>query len=59
MTTAVSRPTIPAPEFEERRRRLREKMAEAGVDVFVAYSDDRAAFGQQHARYLFDYQPHF
>jgi Xaa-Pro aminopeptidase len=27
--------------------------------VFIAYSDDRATFGQQHARYLFNYQPHF
>jgi Xaa-Pro aminopeptidase len=34
-------------------------MAAEGIDAFVAYSDDRATFGQQHARYLFDYQPHF
>jgi Xaa-Pro aminopeptidase len=57
--TATGSPVIPAAEFEGRRRRLREKMAAAEIDVFVAYSDDRATFGQQHARYLFDYQPHF
>ncbi len=28
-------------------------------DVFIAYSDDRATYGQQHARYLFNYQPSF
>jgi Xaa-Pro aminopeptidase len=55
----AARPAIPAEEFEERRRRLREKMVVEQIDVFVAYSDDRATFGQQHARYLFDYQPHF
>ena len=35
------------------------RMAREGIDLFIAYSDDRAAFGQQHARYLFNYQPHF
>lgn len=34
-------------------------MAAERLDAFVAYSDDRATFGQQHARYLFNYQPHF
>jgi len=34
-------------------------MAAQRLDAFVAYSDDRATFGQQHARYLFNYQPHF
>ena len=57
--TEARQPTIPAAEFEERRRRLRERMADDRIDVFIAYSDDRAAYGQQHARYLFNYQPHF
>jgi Xaa-Pro aminopeptidase len=52
-------PTIPLDEFKDRQRRLRERMQAEQVDLFVAYSDDRAAFGQQHARYLFNYQPHF
>ena len=34
-------------------------MAKEGVDLFLAYSDDRATYGQQHSRYLFNYQPHF
>lgn len=55
----MSSPRIPPVEFVDRRRRLRERMAAERIDVFVAYSDDRATFGQQHARYLFDYQPHF
>lgn len=57
--TANERPIIPASEFEHRRQQLRERMASDGIDAFVAYSDDRATFGQQHARYLFNYQPHF
>lgn len=52
-------PTIPEAEFKSRRDLLRAAMANERIDVFIAYSDDRAAFGQQHARYLFNYQPHF
>jgi len=52
-------PTIPEAEFAARRDRLRAAMAREGISLFVAYSDDRAAFGQQHSRWLFDYQPHF
>jgi Xaa-Pro aminopeptidase len=52
-------PTIPEAEFEARRARLRTAMAREEIDLLIAYSDDRAAFGQQHARWLFDYQPHF
>ena len=52
-------PTIPEAEFETRRDLVRAAMAREGIDLFIAYSDDRAAFGPQHARYLFNYQPHF
>ena len=52
-------PTIPEAEFATRRDLLRAGMAMEGIDLFIAYSDDRAAYGQQHSRYLFDYQPHF
>ena len=52
-------PTIPEAEFETRRDRVRAGMAKDGIDLFIAYSDDRATFGQQHSRYLFNYQPHF
>jgi Xaa-Pro dipeptidase len=57
--TDKPRPIIPVGEFNDRRRRLRERMAVERIDAFIAYSDDRATFGQQHARYLFNYQPHF
>ena len=52
-------PTIPQAEFKARRDALRAAMAREGIGLFIAYSDDRAVFGQQHARYLFNYQPHF
>jgi Xaa-Pro dipeptidase len=52
-------PTIQEAEFKARRDALRAAMARERIDLFIAYSDDRAAFGQQHARYLFNYQPHF
>ena len=52
-------PRIPRAEFAERRERLKQEMDAKGVDLFVGYADDRATYGQQHARYLFDYQPHF
>lgn len=52
-------PVIPRGEFAERRGRLQEAMAEHAIDLIVAYADDRATYGQQYARYLFDYQPHF
>ena len=52
-------PTIPEAEFTTRRDLLRAAMAEERIDLFIAYSDDRATFGQQHSRYLFNYQPHF
>ena len=53
------RPRIPDEEFALRRARLREELDSAGMDALVAYSDQHATFGQQNARYLFDYQPHF
>jgi Xaa-Pro aminopeptidase len=34
-------------------------MEERGIDLLLAYSDDRATYGQQFTRYLYDYQPHF
>ena len=37
-----ARPKIPVGEFEDRRRRLRERMVDENLDVFIAYSDDRA-----------------
>ena len=53
------RPRIPDEEFALRQARLREELAAAGMDAVIAYADQHATFGQQNARYLFDYQPHF
>ena len=53
------RPRIPDEEFALRHARLREELAAAGMDAVIAYADQHATFGQQNARYLFDYQPHF
>ena len=53
------RPVIPTGEFGDRRTRLRQAMEAESVDLFIAYADDRATYGQQHARYLYNYQPHF
>jgi len=58
MTMSPS-PTIPEAEFKTRRDLLRAAMADERIDLFIAYSDDRATSGQQHARYFFNYQPHF
>lgn len=52
-------PTIPRAEFAERRLRLQEAMRANDIGLVVAYADDRATYGQQFARYLFDYLPHF
>lgn len=34
-------------------------MAEKGIDLIAAYSDDRLVVGQAHARWLVNYQPQF
>lgn len=52
-------PTIPEAEFQQRQVRVQEMMKQAGVDLLIAYADDRAVFGQAHARWLLDYHPHF
>ena len=52
-------PTIPKEEFKQRRDNLRDLMISNQIDIIIAYSDDRATFGQQFSRYYFNYQPHF
>jgi len=52
-------PTIPKEEFIERQRKVQEMMVQNEIDLLVAYSDDGAVFGQEHARWLFNYQTHF
>jgi len=53
------KPNIHRSEFKKRRENLRLLMDKNNIDIVVAYSDDRATFGQQYTRYFFNYQPHF
>ena len=55
----LDRPVIPETEFLERQEKVRRKMKEEGFDLLILYADDGAVFGQEHARWLFNYQPHF
>ena len=52
-------PRIPDSEYPVRWARLQEVMAEAGLDLVLAYADDHAVAGPAHARYLADFAPHF
>ena len=52
-------PRIPDSEYPLRWARLQEAMAEAGLDLVLAYADDHAVAGPAHARYLADFAPHF
>lgn len=56
---ATPPPTIPAEEYPERWSRVRAFMVERGLDLLVAYADDRATFGAAHARWLADFPVHF
>jgi len=52
-------PTIPASEYLERWAKAQAMMAEQGLDLLVAYADDRATFGPAHARWLANFPVHF
>lgn len=52
-------PTIPAAEYPQRWARVQRWMAARGVDLLLAYADDRAVFGPAHARWLADLPVHF
>src|SRR5512136_1209113 len=56
---AKPKPTIPAAEYPRRWRRVQALMAEHGLDLLVAYADDRAVFGPAHARWLANFPVHF
>jgi Xaa-Pro aminopeptidase len=56
---AVERPTIPESEYPVRWSRVQALLAERGLDLLVAYADDRATFGPAHARWLADFPVHF
>ena len=42
-------PTIPASAYRERWASVQRMMAQQGLDLVVAYADDRATFGAAHA----------
>lgn len=55
----TARPTIPAEEFPRRWRQVQELMARDGLDLLVAFGNDRAAHGAAHVRWLADVPVHF
>lgn len=52
-------PTIPADEFPRRWAQVQTVMADRGLDLLIAYADDRAVFGPAHARWLANFPVHF
>lgn len=55
----TSLPVIPASEYPERWRRVQGMMQWLGLDLLIAYADDRAVFGPAHARWLANFPVHF
>ncbi|MBE7552842.1 MAG: aminopeptidase P family protein [Anaerolineales bacterium] len=53
------KPTIPVAEYRERWGKVQAMMARQGLDLLVAYADDRAVFGPAHARWLANFPVHF
>jgi Xaa-Pro aminopeptidase len=53
-----SQPTIPKHEYPRRWSRVQEMMRDKGLDLLIAYSNDREVFGQAHARWLCDFPVH-
>lgn len=52
-------PVIPQSEYSQRWRKVQAMMAQKGLDILLAYADDRATFGAAHARWLADFPVHF
>jgi Xaa-Pro aminopeptidase len=59
MSAFEARPFIPAHEYPQRWKQVQELMAKLGLDLFIAYADDRAVFGPAHARWLANFPVHF
>jgi Xaa-Pro aminopeptidase len=53
------KPTIPRAEYLARWARVQAMMEHEGLDLLVAYADDRAVFGPAHARWLANFPVHF
>jgi Xaa-Pro aminopeptidase len=59
MTFDESKPRIPRTEYPQRWRSVQSLMAQQGLDLLIAYADDRATYGAAHARWLADFPVHF
>ncbi len=52
-------PRIPREEYPQRWERVQRVLADQKLDLILAYSDDRATYGNAYARYFADFQTHF
>jgi len=59
LITSEKLPSIPAQEYPQRWDSVQRLMAEQGLDLILAYADDRATFGAAHARWLAGFPVHF
>lgn len=59
MTQPHTKPTIPATEYPVRWQKVQGMMTDQGLDLIIAYADDRATYGPAHARWLANFPVHF
>jgi len=59
MSGKGSKPVIPFYDFKMRWKKVQAMMQRRGIDLVIAYADDRAVFGAAHARYLANLPVHF
>lgn len=59
MAEQPDKPVIPSPEYPERWTKVQAMMEAQGLDLLLAYADDRATFGAAHARWLANFPVHF
>lgn len=55
----MMKPVISLEEYGIRKSKIQKMLDLQGLDVLIAYSDDRFTFGQAHARWICDYVPQF
>ncbi len=53
------KPRISKEAFAERKMKIQNLLCERGIDLLIAYSDDRFTYGQAYARWICDYLPQF
>ena len=59
MAEQPDKPAIPSSEYLERWTKVQAMMEAQGLDLLLAYADDRATFGAAHARWLANFPVHF